>query len=84
MPNDAVPERDVEQRGFDRAKAEYQTYRFWFRQKYQLPPTDPRYLAATEEEMIADFWAHVMMENSTVANLGLAEVKTMDPGLPRP
>lgn len=30
---------------------------FWFRQKYNLPPTDPRFLDATIEEMLIDHWA---------------------------
>jgi hypothetical protein len=31
---------------------------FWFRRKYNLAPTDPRFLDATLEQIEADFWAH--------------------------
>ena len=37
---------------------------FWFRKKYNLPPTDPRFLDATVEDMETDFWAHQYSENS--------------------
>ena len=31
---------------------------WWFRQKYSLPPTDPRFLDATTEQMLVDYWAN--------------------------
>lgn len=31
---------------------------FQFRKIYGLPPTDPRYLDATPEQVLADVWAH--------------------------
>ena len=31
---------------------------FWFRQKYNLPPTDPRFLNATLDQIETDYWAH--------------------------
>jgi hypothetical protein len=34
------------------------TYRLWFRQTYQLAPTDPRYLAASDEDIQAEYWAY--------------------------
>lgn len=30
---------------------------FWFRRKYLLPPTDPRFLDATHEMMLTDLYA---------------------------
>lgn len=30
----------------------------WFRRKYNLPPHDPRFLAATVEDIETDFWMH--------------------------
>ena len=42
------------------------TYHLWFRQKYNLPPTDPRFLNATDEEIEADFWAHYYQENPNI------------------
>ena len=29
----------------------------WFRRKYLLSPNDPRFLEATPEEMLTDYWA---------------------------
>lgn len=39
------------------------TMDFAFRRRYQLPPTDPRYLAATDEEIVADYWANVFFDD---------------------
>jgi hypothetical protein len=30
----------------------------WFRRKYRLPPTDPRYLDATFHDIEVDYWAN--------------------------
>lgn len=35
-----------------------QSVEFWYRRQYNLPPTDPRFLDATLEEIETDFWAH--------------------------
>ena len=35
-----------------------ETMALWFRRKYSLPPTDPRYLAMTPEGIAAEFWAN--------------------------
>lgn len=34
------------------------TVALWFRRKYSLPPSDPRFLDMTEQDMLADYWAH--------------------------
>jgi hypothetical protein len=34
------------------------TYGLWFRKKYNLAPTDPRYLRATAEMIEAEWWAY--------------------------
>jgi hypothetical protein len=39
------------------------TYEFRFRRRYNLPPTDPRYLNATHEEVVLDYWAHAFLDN---------------------
>jgi hypothetical protein len=39
------------------------TYEFRFRRRYGLPPTDPRFLDATYEEIVTDFWAHAHMDD---------------------
>ena len=33
------------------------TFLYWFRDRYKMPPNDPRYLALTGEEIEADYWA---------------------------
>ena len=40
-----------------------QTLAFQFRHRYNLPPTDPRFLDATEEEVAVDYWAHHYFDN---------------------
>ena len=34
------------------------TAEFAFRRRYNLPPTDPRYLDATLEQILVDYWAN--------------------------
>jgi hypothetical protein len=51
---DANLEWSAKEAGKDEAK----TARFWFRRKYGLTATDPRYLDMTEEGMLSDYWAH--------------------------
>lgn len=41
------------------------TVAFWFRRKYLLPPTDPRFLDATLDDMAADYWAWRFAEDPT-------------------
>lgn len=43
----------------EKAKTLFRSYEFAFRRRYNLPPTDPRFLRATEEEIEVDYWAHV-------------------------
>jgi len=52
----------LERRAKDAAQAASTTVRFWFRRKYNLPPTDDRYLAMTEEAMLTEYWAHTYYE----------------------
>ena len=40
---------------------------FRFRQRYNLPPTDPRFLQATHETLIIDDWAHYLSQVRDVA-----------------
>jgi hypothetical protein len=39
-----------------------ETYQFWFRRKYNLPPSDPRFLALTPEDVEAEYWAYEYAE----------------------
>lgn len=34
------------------------TWEFEYRRRYNLPPTDPRFLSATLEQIMVDCWAH--------------------------
>lgn len=36
---------------------------FWYRKKYGLPATDPRFLSASVDEMLADYWAYHYADN---------------------
>lgn len=36
---------------------------FWFRRTYRLPPTDPRYLDATPDDIATEYWAYRFHEN---------------------
>ena len=33
-----------------------QSYKYWFRKKYNLPPTDPRYLMMTQRDIVKEYW----------------------------
>lgn len=35
---------------------------WWFRQKYNLPPNDPRYLSLTHDELVTEYYAHLYAE----------------------
>jgi hypothetical protein len=39
------------------------SYELWFRNKYQLAPTDPRFLSATSEEIETEYWAYQYQDN---------------------
>lgn len=41
---------------------------FQFRRRYLLPPTDPRFLDATLDEMLVDFWAWKYHEDPRAAD----------------
>jgi hypothetical protein len=41
---------------------------FLFRRRYLLPPTDPRFLDATLDEMLIDFWAWRYHEDPKAAD----------------
>ena len=49
---------------------------FAFRRRYNLPPTDPRYLDATPEEVAVDYFAHLFFENPQQT---FAEDESFDP-----
>lgn len=49
---------------------------FAFRRRYSLPPTDPRFLDATMEEVAIDYFAHLFHENPQQT---FAEDESFDP-----
>lgn len=51
--------REAKERGKERARS----VEFWYRQKYGLTEHDPRFLEATVEEMLTDYWAHHYFNN---------------------
>jgi hypothetical protein len=55
----ATRRRDAKARG----KALAGTYELWFRERYNLPPTDPRFLAMSEEDIEAEWWAFHYQES---------------------
>lgn len=44
------------------------TVEFQFRRRYSLPPTDPRFLDATREEVLVDWWAHQHTDDPGLRN----------------
>lgn len=40
-----------------------QSMEFLFRRRYNLAPTDPRFLDATHEDIVTDYWAHHYLAN---------------------
>lgn len=42
---------------------------FWVRQKYNLPPTDPRFLLMTQEDIEAEYLAHQAFEKGAMPDV---------------
>lgn len=66
-------EREVHAKGRDLGLALSQTIEFVFRRRYNLPPTDPRFLDATIEDMVNDYWAHRHTDDPALRNEVIAE-----------
>ena len=45
------------------AREAYGSVEFWFRRKYNLTRTDPRFLEATVEDMLEDLWMHTYYDD---------------------
>lgn len=41
---------------------------FHVRRRYGMPPTDPRYLDMTIEQIVVDYWAHAVTDNPKLRN----------------
>lgn len=48
-------------------KQRHKTVEFWYRRKYNLTVTDPRFLDATIDEMMADYFAHTFFDDPKAA-----------------
>lgn len=55
---------------------------YWFRQKYNLAPTDPRYLAMTDEDLALEFEAHLAFEGEPLKTCPQCGVETHRPQCP--
>lgn len=45
-----------------------ETIEFAFRRRYGLPPTDPRWLNATLDDVLIDYWAHAHRDDPNLRN----------------
>ena len=49
---------------------------FWFRNKYNLPPTDPRYLQMTDEEMALEYELDLVQRGESLKCCPRCKTKT--------
>ena len=54
----------MEQTAKATARANYNTLDLWYREKFNLPVTDNRYLDATELDMLTAYWEAYYIANS--------------------
>jgi hypothetical protein len=57
----------------DRGLELSKTIGFAFRRRYNLPPTDPRWLSATLEDIYLDVWAHAHTDDPKLRDEVIAE-----------
>ena len=62
----------------ERAWDTISTYGWWFRQQYNLPPTDPRYLSATHDIILEDYWCHELSLRRRRVAEGGGEINQLD------
>lgn len=62
----------------EKARELVHSYEFIFRRRYNLPPTDPRFLNATQEEIETDYWAHWYTDHPNEANAVLSDDPDFD------
>jgi hypothetical protein len=65
--------QDLAKRARSDGLALSETLEFAYRRRYNLPPTDPRFLDATVEEMVLDYWAHRHFEDPKLKDEIVAE-----------
>lgn len=61
-------ELKLAQQAREDGRALVSTMEFWFRRKYNLPPTDPRFLEMTIADIAADYWAHRFTDKPSELN----------------
>ena len=62
----------------ERAYWELGSLEWWFRRTYNLPPTDPRFLNASQPEMQHDYWLHTLTNRLETAARNDVPVESLD------
>ena len=60
----------------------YRGLRAWFRRKYNLPPTDPRFLAMTDEEIMLEYEMEMIEQGEKLKTCPKCEIDTHRPQCP--
>ncbi len=63
MTRSALFARDQNLLAKQLAREAFGSVEFWFRRKYNLTRTDPRFLEATVADMLEDLWMHTYYED---------------------
>lgn len=58
------------------AEQEANRLRYWFRQEYRLPPTDPRYQSITDEEILLEYELHLVAQGHQIKECPRCGIKT--------
>lgn len=61
-------DREQQKLAKQKAKSHYSSYEFWYRQHYKLTENDPRFLEATLEQIMTDYWAFQYFSNPKLAD----------------
>ena len=62
----------------EEAYAQLDSLHWWIRQRYNLLPTDPRYLDLTEGDIRTEFWLHVLEQRRATAKKEGVDVASLD------
>lgn len=73
----------AEQRRLDRVFQEHaweqlRTYDWWVRRRYNLAPTDPRYLGMTPEQIRVEYWTFILEAKAADAKREGRQIDTLD------
>ena len=64
----------------EKADSEGNGHKFWFRCHYRLPPTDPRYLSMTDEDIIYEYECWLVYNGEAIKTCPQCETKTHKTG----